>query len=552
MISSIISTLLVLLSLFILSSVWGIIHNYEIARKIGIPVIIVPISPENPIWMLTARHVMPLLKYVPFGNGNFTRFGYVGWQFDDKYRVHQELGDAVVFSTPAKNWIYLSNADTTHELIRKERQGEFARPVELLAMLDVFGPNLSTTNGADWQRQRKCTAASFNEQSNGLVWTESLRQGQQLLAYWKKGDKNKSSTMAQDARTLTLDVLVHAAFGKSFDFYGAREKKTTSRPLSYRDALAIILENAIPILIVGPENLKRLSFIPGLARLGDAALQFKKYMSDMFDENAEKAQDGTARGNLITSLVRASVDDKLISREEVIGNIFVYNFAGHDTTAHSFAFTFILLALNPDVQDWMSEEINHVINEDQTLDAKYDAFPRLVRTLAILLETLRLYDPLLSIVKGTQTQPGYLTIGSQKIIVPPDTRIILNLQALQSHPKYWGDDSLEWKPSRWIQTRPGPEPLFDRESIIELDHGAYIPWGEGNRSCPGKKFAQVEHVAVMVAMFRDHFVAPARLEGEGEEAARERTRSTLRDTGMVLLLQILHPEKAPLEWKARA
>jgi hypothetical protein len=146
MLSSIFSTVLLLVCLLFVSSAWNIFRNYSVARKIGLPIIILPISHENPIWMLTARHVMPLFKCIPFGNGRFTRFGYVGWQFDDKYRVHEELGDAVIFVTPGKNWIYLCNADAIHELIRRERQGEFARPVELLAMLDVFGPNLSTVS----------------------------------------------------------------------------------------------------------------------------------------------------------------------------------------------------------------------------------------------------------------------------------------------------------------------------------------------------------------------------------------------------------------------
>jgi cytochrome P450 len=81
-----------------------------------------------------------------------------------------------------------------------------------------------------------------------------------------------------------------------------------------------------------------------------------------------------------------------------------------------------------------------------------------------------------------------------------------------------------------------------------MDHGAYIPFGEGNRSCPGKKLAQVEHVAVMVAMFREHRVRVARREGESEEAAKGRAVGSLEDTGMRLLLQMLNPEKTPLEW----
>lgn len=236
MMSLIAITILVPFILFFISTIWSLLRNYSIARKVGLPIIIVPVSPENPLWMLLARYILPVIQYIPFGNGHFTRFCHIGWEFDEKARAHLEFGDAFMFATPGKNWIYLCDANAIHDVVRRERQGDFARPVELLAMLDVFGPNISTMNGSDWQRQRKCTAASFNEQSNLLVWTESLRQGQQMLEYWKDNTRaDASSTMAKDTRVLALDVLVHAAFGKSFDFHGAHDKKVASGPLSYRE-----------------------------------------------------------------------------------------------------------------------------------------------------------------------------------------------------------------------------------------------------------------------------------------------------------------------------
>ncbi|KAL1597341.1 hypothetical protein SLS60_008925 [Paraconiothyrium brasiliense] len=376
--------------LFFIATVWSLFSNYLIARQVGLPIVIVPISPENPVWMLLARYIIPILQYVPFGNGHFSRFCHIGWEFDEKARAHIELGDAFMFGTPGKNWIYLCDADAVHDIIKRERQGEFARPVELLAMLDVFGPNISTMNGSDWQRQRKCTAASFNEQSNLLVWKESLRQGQQLLHYWKDNSHvDGPATMAKDTRTLTLDILVHVAFGKSFDFYGAREKKITSGPLSYRDALALILENAILILALGPQTLKKLAFVPQLGRLSNAAEQFRQYMLHMFEEQAQNVQEEKAQGNLIKSLVRASKDDKMITQDEVIGNIFVFNFAGHDNTAHSFAFSFMLLAAYPDVQEWMAEEIRYVVGNPDVLTADYNMFPKLVRTLAVFVSHVR-------------------------------------------------------------------------------------------------------------------------------------------------------------------
>jgi cytochrome P450 len=170
----------------------------------------------------------------------------------------------------------------------------------------------------------------------------------------------------------------------------------------------------------------------------------------------------------------------------------------------------------------------------------------------VQLETLRLYDPLLSIVKGTGNKAARLTIGEQDVLVPAGTHVILNINALHSLPRYWGNDGLEWKPSRWIQTKSGNGPVHDREHIVMPEHGAYIPWGEGMRACPGKKFSQVEHVAVMASIFCEHYVVPVRRKGEDEVAARARARNTMKDTGMRLLLQLLHPEKTPLEWKRRA
>ncbi|CAI6337409.1 unnamed protein product [Periconia digitata] len=553
---SIVLTICSPVALFVIYTAWSLFSNYLIARKVGLPLFVIPVSPENPLWLLLCHYIIPLLSYVPFGNGNFTRFGETGWEFREKARVHIEYGDAIIIATPGKNWIYMCDADVIRDIIRRERQGDFARPVELLAMLDVFGPNISTMNGADWQRQRKCTAASFNEQSNVLVWTESLRQGQQLLQYWKNNTSVPGvSTMAKDTRTLALNVLVHAAFGKSFDFQGTHDKKITSGPLSYRDALALILENAIAILALGPQTLERLAFIPPLGRLSEAAKQFRKYMLDMFEEythSNDSMPENKLQGNLMTSLIRASLTDKLITPDEAIGNMFVFNFAGHDTTSHSLAFTFMLLAAHPEVQDWMAEEIRYVLGEKQISELNYSEFPRFVRTLSVLLETVRLYNPLLSIVKGTETQPSLLTVRGKVVTIPPHTRVLLNLNALQTHPRYWGSDGESFNPSRWIHSTPsGTSNIHDREYLQMNEHGAYIPWGEGNRSCPGKKFAQVEHVAVMVSMFRDHVIGVKRWEGESAENARERARGALRDSGMKLLLQMLRPEKTPLVWERR-
>jgi cytochrome P450 len=219
-----------------------------------------------------------------------------------------------------------------------------------------------------------------------------FRQGKQMIQQWYADGSKGVSTVQQDTRTLALNVLAYAAFGKEFDFYGNEDsgshKNKPQGPLSYRDALAIILHNALLLLLLGQKTVRKLSWVPGLGPLSEANDRFQEYMTEMWAERSTDDHDGKARGNFISSLVRASSEDKLDSTEEVIGNIFVVNFAGHDTTAHSFAFTFMLLAWNIEVQKWMAEEIRYFLNGRKDVEHTYELFPKMKRTLAVLVNIL--------------------------------------------------------------------------------------------------------------------------------------------------------------------
>ena len=162
MANSILLLLLLLPFAFALHNLFCLFLNYRIARKIGIPVIVLPASPDNPVWMLTSVAVLSVVKAI-FGDCSVTKYGQIGWEYHDKYRVHVKHGDAVVLVTPAHNWVYVCNAEAFNDIF--QRRNAFGRPPEMLgmssnfdsssrtvadsetsAMLDVFGPNISTVS----------------------------------------------------------------------------------------------------------------------------------------------------------------------------------------------------------------------------------------------------------------------------------------------------------------------------------------------------------------------------------------------------------------------
>ena len=110
--------------------------NYSIASKIGVPLIIIPISPDNPLWVIGGKYFLPFFERLPLGDGRFTRFCRHGWQVYDKCKAHLEIGDTFVAVTPGQNWLYVANAESAAEILK--RRQDFPRPLENLGMDTVL------------------------------------------------------------------------------------------------------------------------------------------------------------------------------------------------------------------------------------------------------------------------------------------------------------------------------------------------------------------------------------------------------------------------------
>ena len=131
MANSLLLLLLLLPLAFALHNLFCLFLNYRIARKIGIPAIVLPASPDNPVWMLTSGFVLAIVKAI-FGDCSITKYGQLGWEYHEKDKVHLKYGDAVVLVTPGHNWVYVCNAEAFNEIF--QRRNAFPRPPEMMGM----------------------------------------------------------------------------------------------------------------------------------------------------------------------------------------------------------------------------------------------------------------------------------------------------------------------------------------------------------------------------------------------------------------------------------
>lgn len=235
-----------------------------------------------------------------------------------------------------------------------------------------------------------------------LVWAECIRQGKEMLDYWKEIPDIRRT--GKDVRRFSLHVLSATGFGKSYSFDRATEEAPLGGSLTYKDSLSIILENAILIMVLGPKlltgSLQR--YLPKhWSLVGQATSTFKSHIAENIQEEKRLIAEGKANtGNFIGAMVRASEDagpdedsGKMdgrrsnlgLTESEIFGNIFVFNFAGHDSIAITLTYIITHLAAYPEVQDWIAEEIQHVCKDHEggaTVPYR-EAFPKLKRCIAV-------------------------------------------------------------------------------------------------------------------------------------------------------------------------
>jgi hypothetical protein len=215
-----------------------------------------------------------------------------------------------------------------------------------------------------------------------------------VLQSWTSQGKNGVTKTAKDTMTLALHVLIAGGLGKSYSFSGGVGTLAEGHTMSYRDALKIILMNLTPAVILAslppiPSSIltKRMN------EVNSAVGEFRSHMNQMIEEERVRVDKlDSEKDNLLTALVRASdaasqgKERSGLSHDEIMGNLFIYNLAGHDTTANTICYAIYLLAAQPEYQAWLREEIGSVFQGNDKVETwEYEkAFPKLKRCLALM------------------------------------------------------------------------------------------------------------------------------------------------------------------------
>jgi cytochrome P450 len=276
--------------------------------------------------------------------------------------------------------------------------------------------------------------------------------------------------------------------------------------------------------------------------VGTALTEWGKYMDDLYEVKRNQVASGEGKGgmDLFDALIRGAglVDEKTaqLSKSDLLGNAFVLMLAGHETTANTIHFSLIYLAMNWGSQKSLQEDLDKILHGKPIADWKYEEdFPKLFGGMAaaVMNETLRLLQPIVNIPKSTAPgRPQQLRIDGEQYTIPGGAHIFLSC-SIHRNPKYWPapanasksgavQDVNTFRPERWLvhnkaneqfedvgyddEELRGPSGEDTSSQLFKPVKGSYIPFSDGFRSCIGRRFAQVEILAVLAVIFSQYSV----------------------------------------------
>ncbi|KAK0706119.1 cytochrome P450 [Lasiosphaeria miniovina] len=564
---------------WMVTSAWGLLRNYRVAKRVGLPMIVIPWNIDSAFYVVFANPLRPFWES-RLGPGylrdvlTVTTYGYEFW---NRSNIARRIGPSFLVVTPVVIRLHCGDAAMIHCIL--SRANVWVQEKRAINILGIVGQNLSSSNGEQWQRQRRIVAPSLNERISKLVWDESSLQARQMASYMLAQPGGESRDGADGVRAIATHVLGAVAYGQPQPWKILELPSDPDADIGYTDAVSFLAEFIIAASHV-PKSILRSRFMPKQIHMVADVLDKMPVLAQKLLDSVRAAQtaqrpsghsadESQPRETIASILVRLSDEARstnghapksngaagkqYLTQNEMFGNLFQFTLAGLDTTAFTMTYSIALLAIYPEWQTWIQAELDDVLGpidpKDDTPVDYNTIFPKLTRCQAFTFEVLRLYTMIVHMARELSKESSILTDTngvSHELVAPVDAYICTPIPHRDA--RFWGPDVDEFRPTRWFD--PGAAPGAPNPFITPRP-GAYVPWSIGPRVCPGQKMAQVEVAAVLSTFLRTCSVLPALEEGETLEQARKRLLGVLEDSQPTITLRPRDKKAIYLKWVRR-
>ncbi|CUA72573.1 Cytochrome P450 3A31 [Rhizoctonia solani] len=411
-------------------------------------------------------NILPCIPYVSLGRN---------YSWRTKHRVFERQGTGIygiASAFPATSYYLLADPAGVKHV--SYSQNHFVKNTDEYTILKGFGSNLLVVEGDEWKRQRRIAAPAFSDKNNRLVWDTTKQLVEQMIDTWKSKELTIVHDVSEDlAFPLSLSVISKAGFGQ--DISVGTNVIPTGHKLTFKDALTTVSKTMhLPLIL--PNWAWR--FRKDWTRAKQAHDELKLYLREMIRARRELKEEQMQeliedKYDLFNQLIYARDAKDMLSDDELIGNVFIFLVAGHETTAHTFAIILALMALYPEVQEKLAKQVQELECKHGVLN--YSHIHLLTYAMAVVYETLRLF-PMVGLMPKKATDNTTITVGfppfTQILQVPASTKVHVFSTGLHYDPSYWENPDA-FNPDRFM------DPHWNRD--------AFLAFSLGPRACIGRR-----------------------------------------------------------------
>uniref|UniRef100_A0A667Y076 Thromboxane-A synthase n=1 Tax=Myripristis murdjan TaxID=586833 RepID=A0A667Y076_9TELE len=358
--------------------------------------------------------------------------------------------------------------------------------------------------------------STFPNRQYVINHTKPVSDGLQLLRdeHWKRvrGILTPSFSGAKCFNCFTMDVIATVAYGIQLDSQSNPDDRFVHFAKKYFIAPAF---NPLMLLVVAFPFLKvpLLSLFPNKSRAEMDSFfinciqriikerdeqppeqrrrDFLQLMLDARNSNECVSMDQFDMGNHANeqdchqpqASSAKSSQKRTITDDEIVGQALVFLLAGYETTSSTLAFTCYLLALHPECQRKVQDEVDQFYCRHESPD--YFSVQELKYLDMVISEALRLYSPGFRFARTIDKE---CVVNGQ--LLPKGAYLEIAASYLHRDPEYWPE------PEKFIPERFTPEAKANRHPCV------YLPFGAGPRNCVGMRLAQLEMKMALVQLFR--------------------------------------------------
>lgn len=375
-------------------------------------------------------------------------------KFDDFYKEFKATSPAVGIFFLLKPTLLVIDPVLIRLIFVKDFASFHDRYVYYNKKDDPISAHMLALDGAEWRERRVKLTPTFTSAKMKTIFDLVDEIGDRFVrAIDKELQISNALEMHELLARFTTDIIGSVAFG--IECNCLEDPNTDFRKFG---------KKSCHLDAVGMFKFIFTSMFPDISRKLGIPLHSRDvidFFVSTFLQTIEYREKNNIKRNDFIQLLLGLKETSSLTNLELAAEGFIFYIGGFETSSSLLTFLLYEMALNPDIQDRLRDEIKSALDDN---DGKltYDVLSELKYLDMVINETLRKYPPVFFLTRKSNKD---FVIPETKLIIPKGTHINIPVFSLHRDPEYYPD------PEKYDPERFTPENIKTRQPCTFMAFG---------------------------------------------------------------------------------